>query len=151
MLGAGLNEIAVERELADQRIDLAQLQRQLRTVLQVAAHEVVFGRACFQGHGAGVLRGRDAILLGQGEHAQDAAHRDFSVIAMQALAESADVPARLFATRQQLPRGQRGLRRTVFVFDPVTAALLAQVLAQQIARSRDRGGERAEASHCTCT
>jgi hypothetical protein len=29
-LGAGLNEIAVERELANERIDLAQLQRQLR-------------------------------------------------------------------------------------------------------------------------
>ena len=45
MLGSGLNEIAVERELADERIDLAQLQRQLRTVLQVelveAAHEEV--------------------------------------------------------------------------------------------------------------
>jgi hypothetical protein len=89
LLGAGLNEIAVERELTDERIDLAEMQRQLRTVFQVAAHEMVFRRACFQGHGAGVLRGRYAILLGHREHAQDAAHRDFPVIAMQALAECA--------------------------------------------------------------
>ncbi len=52
---------------------------------------------------------RDAILFGQREHTQEAAHRDFPVIAMQALAESANVLARLFTTRQQLPRGQRGL------------------------------------------
>src|SRR6266849_4897249 len=101
LLSAGLNEIAVQRELADERIDLAQVQRQLRTAFQVAAHEVIFRRAGFQGHGAGVLRGRDAVLLGHREHAQNAAHRDFSVMAMQALAKSADVLARLFATRQQ--------------------------------------------------
>ena len=101
LLRAGLNEIAVQRELADERIDLAQLQRQLRAMFQVAAYEVIFTRACFQGHGASVLRGRDAILFGHREHAQDAAHRDFPVIAMQALAESADVLARLFTTRQQ--------------------------------------------------
>ena len=74
------------------------------------------------------------VRLGHREHTQDAAHRDFPVIAMQVRAESADVLARLFTTRQQLPRGQRGLRGTVFVFDPVTAALLAQVLAQQVPR-----------------
>jgi transposase len=51
---------------------------------------------------------------------------------LEALAESADMLARLFTTRQQLPGGQRCLRRTVFVFDPVPATLLAQVLAQQI-------------------
>jgi hypothetical protein len=91
-----LNEIAIQRELADERIDLAQMQGQLRTALQVAAYEVVFGRACFQGHGAGVLGRGDAILLGHREHAQDAAHRDFPMLAMQVLAEGADVLSRLF-------------------------------------------------------
>src|ERR1019366_6459081 len=70
------------------------------------------------------------VLLGHREHAQDAAHRDFPVIALQALAESADVLARLFATGEELPRGHRRLRGTIFVLDAVAAALLAQVLAQ---------------------
>jgi hypothetical protein len=78
LLRAGLNEIAVQRELAEKRIDLAQIQRELGTVLQIAAHEVIFTRACFQGHRAGVLRGGDAILFGHRQHAENAAHRDFT-------------------------------------------------------------------------
>ena len=85
----------------DERINLAQIQRQLRTTLQVAAYEVVFGRACFQGHGAGVLGGGDAILLGHREHAQNAAHGDFPMVTMQVLAEGADVPARLFTPGEE--------------------------------------------------
>jgi hypothetical protein len=41
------DEIAVQGELANQRIDLSQAQRQLRVVFQVTAYEVVFARARF--------------------------------------------------------------------------------------------------------
>ena len=76
MLRATFDEIAIERELADEWIDLAQAQRQLRIAFQVAAYEAVFACARFQSQGASVIGGGHAVLLGQvREHAQDAAHR----------------------------------------------------------------------------
>ncbi len=63
LTSSAFNEVAIERELADQRIDLAQTQRQLRVVFQVAAHEVIFASAGFQPHGASLIGGSDAVLL----------------------------------------------------------------------------------------
>jgi hypothetical protein len=51
VLGTVLNEVTIQRKLADQRIDLPQIQRQVRTA-KVAAYEVVFTQTCFQSHGA---------------------------------------------------------------------------------------------------
>src|ERR1039457_626752 len=64
LLGLVLDEIAVQRELADQRIDLAQAQRQLGAPLQVAAHKAVIADAHLQGSGASFLDAGGAVLLG---------------------------------------------------------------------------------------
>ena len=68
-------------ELADQRIDLAQAQRQLRMPLQIAAHEAVLAGAHFQSGGAGIVDAGGAVLLGQRQHALNAAHRGLAVLA----------------------------------------------------------------------
>jgi len=58
-----LDEVAVQGELADQGIDLAQAQRHLWVPLQIAAHESVIADARFQGDGAGLLDAGGAVLL----------------------------------------------------------------------------------------
>jgi hypothetical protein len=53
-----LDEVAVQRELTDQGVDLAQAQRHLRPPLQIAAHKAVLTDADFQGRGAGIVVGQ---------------------------------------------------------------------------------------------
>src|ERR1700694_1006992 len=64
LLGFVFDEVAVQRELADQRIDLAQAQQHLWVPLQIAAHKSVIADARFQGDGAGLLDTGGAVLLG---------------------------------------------------------------------------------------
>ena len=93
-----------KRELADQWIDLAQAQRQLRIALQVTANEVVFAGAGFQSQGASVVGRSDAILFREGQHAQDAAHREFAVFSVQRLAQLTNVLSDFLGAVQQLLR-----------------------------------------------
>jgi len=46
------DEVAIESELADQWIDLAQTQRQLGVAFQITSNEVIMARAGFQSDGA---------------------------------------------------------------------------------------------------
>src|SRR3989441_9013395 len=66
--GATLEEIAVEGELADQGIDLAQRERRRRMALEVAADKLV-GRAEIERDGARGVHRRPAVLACQGEQA----------------------------------------------------------------------------------
>ena len=109
--GSVFNEVAIQSELADERIDLPQAQRQLRIAFQVAAHEAVFARARFQRHGASVIGGSDAVLLGQRQHTQDAAHRNWSLALVQGLAQRADVRSGLVRAAQQLLCAEAESRR----------------------------------------
>ena len=99
-LGSAFDEIAIERELADQRIDLPQTQRQLRVMFQVAAHEVIMARAGFQPQGASLIGGSDAILLSQVQHAEDAAHRFLAQVLMHGPAQRTDVRSGDFGAAQ---------------------------------------------------
>src|SRR2546428_4298732 len=71
--GATLEEVAVEGELADQGIDLAQRERRRRMALEVAADKLV-GRAAVERDGAGGVAGGGAVLAGGGQRPLDAAH-----------------------------------------------------------------------------
>src|SRR6266436_1883880 len=85
------DEVAVQGELADQGIDLPQTQWQFWITLQVAAHKVVIADAHFQSCGAGIVNGCGAVLLGQRQHAQDAAYRNLAVLVVHPTAERPDV------------------------------------------------------------
>src|SRR5271170_8506249 len=82
LVSSVLDEIAVQSELADQRVHLTQTQRQLWIVFQVAAYEVVLARARFQSHGAGIIGGSHAVLFDQRQHTQDAAHRNLAMFSV---------------------------------------------------------------------
>jgi hypothetical protein len=102
-----LNEFAVVHQFADQGIDLLQAQWSLRMSFQIAAHEAIFVHLQFEGGGAGFLDGGQSELLGQGQHSQNAAYPRLSFPAMDGLAESADMRARPFRSRQQLLSAER--------------------------------------------
>ena len=99
-----LDQVAILGQFADEGIDLAQPQRGLRAALQIAAHEAVLGHAQLQRRGAGLVAGRAAVLLGQREHAHDAAHSSLGLTMMDGIADSADAGSSLVSPRQQLMR-----------------------------------------------
>ena len=80
--------------------NLTQAQRQLRVVLQLTAHETVFARASFMCYGASIIGRSDAILLHQREDAQNAAHGNLALIAIDDLAQSADMRLGYFGAVQ---------------------------------------------------
>src|SRR5947199_9306486 len=80
--GATLEEVAVEGELADQGIDLAQRERRRRMALEVAADKVV-GRAEVERDGAGGVDRGGAVRAGEGQQPLDAAHGAQRIVRME--------------------------------------------------------------------
>src|SRR5207247_3609533 len=76
---------------------------------------------------------RCAVLFSQRENAEDAAHADFSLLAMDGFAERADVCAGATRAPQQLGNAQRCALGVIFRLDAIPAAFLAQMFAQQLA------------------
>jgi hypothetical protein len=133
LLGFVGDQIAVNRELADHGIDLA--KRELRAALQPAPEEAV-GIGVYpalQGGGATVVCQHGAVLFSQREDALNATDRHHTVAAVHILAERSDVRAGSFAAGQQAcGRGER-VGRLVLVADAVKAALLMEMLSQEVA------------------
>jgi hypothetical protein len=91
LLGSEVNEIAVVDQFANERVDLP--QGKLWGPFEIATNEAEFVHAHFQRGRAGILDRGGAELLGQREHAQDATNADFSELAINKVAECADVRA----------------------------------------------------------
>ena len=94
------NKVAIKSKLTNQRIDLAQAQRQLRVVFQIAANEAIFASAGFQRYGASIVGGSQTVLFNERKHAQDAANGYLPLIAIHRLAEYANVRTGLFGAPQ---------------------------------------------------
>jgi hypothetical protein len=124
-----LDEVAILSQFADQWIDLPQTERGLRTALQIAAHEAIFGNAQLQRRRASTVAGRAAILLGQLKNALDAAHSEFALASMDGVADSADVGSCLVRAPQQLKQLRWRATRAIRIADAVSATLAAQMLA----------------------
>ena len=75
-------------ELANQGINLAQAQWGLRTAFEEATNKAIFLHAHFQGRGASLIDGCRAVLFGQGENAQDAAHAHFALLVMNSITDA---------------------------------------------------------------
>ena len=105
-----LDEIAVQGELADERIDLAEREGQRRLPLQVAAQEAVRHHTEFERGAGGILDDGWAVFLRQGKDAEDAADGDGPVVLMQVVAERADGRSRGVRGRQERERFRRCAR-----------------------------------------
>src|SRR5213593_1940970 len=108
--GATLEEVAVERELADERIDLAQRERRRRMALEVAADKLV-GRAEIERDGArGVDSGR-AVPPREREESLDAPHAAQRIVGVEQRGELPDVRADGGGPREELEGRGRGAPR----------------------------------------
>src|SRR5437870_9601843 len=85
-VGLAIDEIAVEGELPDQRIDLAERQPG-GLALAVAADEAVGRDATLERRRARGLDRRDAVALGEGEDPEDAADAERAVLLVDRGAE----------------------------------------------------------------
>ena len=111
---------------------MLQTQRRLRAALQIAADEAVFLNSHVQRGGAGFIDRCGAVLLGQRENAEDAAHSDLALLAVDGVAESADVRPGAARSPQHLRSAQWCSLGMVLFFDAIPSALLAYVFAQKL-------------------
>src|ERR1039458_1242750 len=132
LLGFVVDEVAVLHQLADQGIDLLQTEWGLGAAFQIAADKAIFLDSHFQRSGAGLIDRRGAVLLSQRKNAQDAAHTDLALLAMDGVAERSDVRPGATGPPQQLGSAQRRPLRVILFFDAIPAAPLAHVFAQQL-------------------
>ena len=136
LTGSVFDEVAVKSQLPDERIDLTKTQRHLRMAFQIAPDETVLASARFQPDRARFVSGRDAILLRQGENTEDAPNCGFTLCAMHSAAHSTDMVSGPFSACEQLLCGERCSRRLIFFLNAMTAALLPQMLPQEMALAR---------------
>src|SRR5262252_2653514 len=118
-------------ELPDQRIDLAERERGRRLAFEVAADELVLGDAEFQRGGARLLDDDGAVLLDEGEDAEDPTDAEFAITAVDAVAERADVLTGPGRAGQQRQRRRWRAARSILRVDDMATARLTAVLAQQ--------------------
>ena len=134
LLDALLDELAVDGELADERVHLPERGRRRGLPLEVAAHEAVRGHAQVERGACGGGDDRRPALLRQREHTEDAADRHGAIVLVDVRAECAD----------RRPRGVRGgeerdglgrrARRPIRLGDAMPPARRAAMLAHELAR-----------------
>ena len=140
-----IDEIAVEGELADERIDLAERERRRRPALEIAAQEAIGRDAEVERGLGGVVDGGRAVLLGEREDAEDAPDAGGALVVVDVRAQTgADAgPAwRARASSASVVAGVRAGRSASC--DAMPAARRAHVLAQELpgrrVEERGRGG-----------
>src|SRR5262245_4598466 len=87
---SAIDEIAVERELANERIDLAQRERHRRPAFEIAPDEAIGGHAVIERGLGSIFDDRRPMLLRQGEDAEDAADAGRALVLMDVIADGAD-------------------------------------------------------------
>jgi hypothetical protein len=120
-----IDEVAVQSQLADERVDLA--KREWSLTFQPEADEAIrVGRdSGVQCRGARIIGEGCAMLARQRRDPEYASDLALAAALVHTFGERADVRADLGAASEQLRGGTRRLRGLVFIGNPVTAALLA--------------------------
>jgi len=136
LLSALVDEIAVEGQLADQRVDLPQAHRGLRVTFQITTDEAIFVDLEFQSGGARIVDTGRAVLFREGQQALNATHRAFRLPLMHASRECSNVRSGATGPRQQLYRSRRRAPGPILVPDAMAATGLTQMLAQQLTGAR---------------
>lgn len=128
--------IAAERELANERIDLAQRQRQRRPTFQISAEEAIGGHGEIEGGLGGIFDDGRLVLLRECEDAQDAADPGRALMLMNVIADRADRGAGVMGGSVQRDRLRGTPTRAVGVLDAMPAARCEAMLAEQLTGGR---------------
>src|SRR6266852_6000966 len=133
---SAFDDIAIQRELANQRIDLTQSERRRSFALEITANETIVVHLDLDRCRASIVHRGRAVFPGQCQNALNAAHSGLAVLRVHGLAQNADPIAGALSAPQQLLRRERCLLLAVFGKDAMCAARLTQVLAQQLSGVR---------------
>ena len=110
-----IDEIAIEGELPNERVDLAERQRHRQTAFEIAPQKAIGRDAEIERGFGGVVDDGRAMFLREREDAEDAADAGGAVVLMDVVADDADGrPGAL--RRAQGPRRQEDSTRTGQVF-----------------------------------
>ncbi len=129
-----IDQVAVQRELSDEGIDLSQRQRDGRPSLDVLADEAVRKGAHLKRRLRGLIDDGDTMFLGQGEDPEDLPDAMSAVMRVEIAAERADRWSRGGRAAEQRQGRGRCSRRLIADLDAMPATRGAQVLAQQVPR-----------------
>ena len=108
-------------------------ERRGRSPFEIAPEEAIVGTSRSSAALAASSVAAGPVLLGEREHAEDAAHPGRPLVLMDVRADGVEVGAGVAGPRQQRDRGRRRPRRPVGVVDAVPAARRPHMLAQQLA------------------
>ena len=131
-----IDEIAVERELTNERVDLLQREGRRRAAFEIAAEEAVARDLELERRFRGVIRSDGAVFLCQGEHAEDAPHPGGALVLVDVGADGVEMRPGVAGARQQRQGGRGRAGRTIGVGDSMPAAGAAHVFAQEPPRFR---------------
>src|SRR5947208_11867457 len=126
-----MDQITVVHQFADQGIDLTQTQGGLRTTLKIATHETIFVHAHLEGCCTSFIDGRGAVLFGQRENAQDAAHAHLALLAIDKVAKCTDMGAHSAGTAEQLHHTEGSALGMVLELNAVPAPFLTYMFSQE--------------------
>jgi hypothetical protein len=129
-------QIAVTSELPNERVNLAQRERDREPSLEVAAKESIRRHAEVECRFRRLLDDGGPMFLGEREHAEDPADAGGAVVLMDRVTDPADVRAGGLGARQQGQDGTRGASGPIVVLDLVPSARRPQMLAEQLAGLR---------------
>ncbi len=121
-------------------INLAERERGRRLALEVAADEAIVGDAELHAHRARRLDEDGAVFLDEREDAEDPAHPEFAIAAVNRVAEGANVVTRPCRTSQERQRRGRRARRPILRVDGVVLPALLLVVAGHCMRGLPAGG-----------
>jgi hypothetical protein len=131
-----VDESAIERQLADEWIDLRERQRRGGPSLEIATQEAIRRDLQLERGFGGVIRGRRAVPLGEREDAEEASHARRALLGVDRQADGMEMRAGVTRPRQE-GDGRRGRAcRPIRIGDAVMAARRADVLAQELAGLR---------------
>ena len=84
-----IDEITIEGELTNERIDLAERQRRRQTPFEVAPQEAIGRHTEIERGLRGILKDRRPVLLRQREYAEDATDARFPFVTVNVIADGA--------------------------------------------------------------
>ena len=123
-------------QLANQRVDLFEGERCLRLPFEIAPYEAIVRRLDFQRGGTGIVEPSGAVLLGEGDQAEDSTYAGLALATMDVRGQSADVFANVVGTLEELKRRGRRAGWPILLGDPMSSGALPKEFAEQLSGDR---------------
>ena len=105
-----IDEVAIERELANERVDLLERERRGGPPFEIAAEKAIGRDLELERRFGGVVGRRRPVLLGEREDAEDAAHAGGALVVVDVGADRVEMRAGVARPREERERVDAGVR-----------------------------------------